>query len=193
MRSLVLTISLIAGVAGAAEVFRWVDEDGQVHFSDRPQEGAERVVIDEPQTIQAPAPRRTVSAGNAGEDAAEDEPFSYQSLEIVTPGQEEVLWNIEGQLDVSMRLQPRLQRGHNLELSLDGQPVQMPRRNSLQVTVPEVFRGVHVLRAKVTDRGGRVLIESDPRTFAVQQTSIQNPNNPANAPIATPLPAGGGI
>ena len=32
MRSLVLTISLIAGVAGAAEVYRWVDDDGQVHF-----------------------------------------------------------------------------------------------------------------------------------------------------------------
>ena len=182
MRSLVLTISLIAGVASAATVYRWVDDNGQVHFSDRPREGAERVVIDEPQTIQAPAPSRTRSARNAEEDAAAEEPFSYDRLEIVTPGQEEVLWNIGGQLDVSMRLQPRLQRGHNLELSLDGQPVQMPRQNSLQVTVPDVFRGVHVLRAKVTDRGGQVLIESEPRTFAVQQTSIQNPNRPANAP-----------
>ena len=114
MRSLVLTISLIAGVAGASEVYRWVDDDGQVHFSDRPREGAERVVIDEPQTIQAPAPSRTRPARDAEADEAEDEPFSYELLEIVTPGQEEVLWNIEGQLAVSMRLEPRLQVGDRI-------------------------------------------------------------------------------
>ena len=56
------------------------------------------------------------------------------------------------------------------------------RPSSLQATLTDVARGVHVLRAEVRDRTGTVVITSDPRTFVVQQTSIQNPNNPANAP-----------
>ncbi len=32
----------------AAEVYRWVDESGQVHFGDKPREGAEILEVDEP-------------------------------------------------------------------------------------------------------------------------------------------------
>jgi hypothetical protein len=185
MRRLLLTVFLLVGAAaGATEIYRWVDSDGVVHFSDRPTEGAERMELQEPQIISPPAVRtRRSNSGEEGESADTDR---YRTLEIVSPGQEEVLWNIEGQLDVSMRLQPRLQAGDRVSLFLDDQEVDMNPR-SLQVQLNEVGRGVHVLRAEVRDVGGTVLIRSQTRTFVVQQTSILNPNNPANAPIPTPL------
>jgi len=170
---LLIVLGLLSSLALATEVYRWVDDQGQVHFSDRPLEGGEKVEI-RPQIelgtpdVQ-PRARREASADSADEAAAR-----YQSLEIISPAQEEVLWNIEGQLDVSMRLQPRLQEGHSVELLLDGNPVEGMQRGSMQARLSEVFRGVHVLRASVRDRNGRLLIESQPRTFAVQQTSILN-------------------
>jgi hypothetical protein len=176
MRSLVyIIIGLFAGGALATEVYRWTDEQGQVHFSDRPKEGADRIEIRDAQTFQAPEVQPRTSSSQRVEPEA---PFRYRSLEIVQPTQEEVLWNIEGQLDVSMRLEPRLQTGHNLELFLDGQPVENLRPGSTQAKLTDVFRGVHVLTASVRDQNGEVLIESQPRTFAVQQTSIQNPARP---------------
>lgn len=174
MRSLLLiAIGLFAAAAAATEVYRWVDDQGQVHFSDRPREGAERVEI-RPQTeLGTPEFQRRPRRDPAEETEAE-EPFRYRSLEILSPSQEEVLWNIEGQLDVSMRLEPRLQQDHSVELLLDGEPVEGLEPGSLQVRLSEVYRGVHVLKANVRDRNGQVLIESQPRTFAVQQTSILN-------------------
>ena len=173
MRSLLLTaVGLLAAAAYATEVYRWVDDQGQVHFSDRPMEGAERVEVRPQGELGTPEfePRRNRSV--AVEES--EEPFRYRSLEILSPTQEEVLWNIEGQLDVSMRLEPRLQQGHSVELLLDGQPVEGLQPGSMQARLSEVYRGVHVLTANVRDRNGQLLIESQPRTFAVQQTSILN-------------------
>ena len=78
---------------------------------------------------------------------------TYRTLEIVRPGQEEVLWNTGGQLDVSMRVEPRLQIGHRVSLYLNDQAVEV-RPGSLQAQLTEVPRGVHVLRAEVRDRTG---------------------------------------
>lgn len=181
-----LTVFLLAGaVAGAAEVYRWVDSDGVVHYSDRPIEGAERMQLDNIQTISPPAPR--ASRRSRSEESEDEAAPRYQSLEILKPGQEEVLWNIEGQLDVSMRLEPRLQTGDRVSLYLNDAKVDMNPR-SLQARLSGVDRGVHVLRAEVRDPTGTVVITSQPRTFVVQQTSVLNPNNPANAPIPTPRP-----
>ncbi len=183
MRWHLLTICLLVGAAtGATEVYRWVDSEGVVHYSDRPKEGAERVQLQEAQTIPAPRARPSGRSPASGDESGDTTDAAvYRTLEIVRPGQEEVLWNTGGQLDVSMRLDPRLQIGHRVSLYLDDQAVEM-RPSSLQATLTDVARGVHVLRAEVRDRTGTVVITSDPRTFVVQQTSIQNPNNPANAP-----------
>ncbi len=193
MRRLPVILLLAVGIAGmavSAEVYRWVDDSGQVHYTDRPRDGAERVDIGSAQAIETRVPEwRTTRRNSEGKE----ESFRYKKLEIVKPAQEEILWNIEGELDVSMQLQPQLQTGHHIELFLDGKPVALPRQGrSLQAHVTDVFRGVHVLTAVVKDRNGRTLIESEPRTFAVQQNSILNPNNPNNAPPpGTGGPAGG--
>ena len=190
-RVLLMVLLLVAGLASAAEVYRWVDDSGQVHYSDRPRDGAERVDIGSAQAIETRVPERRNTARAAAEDE-EEQPFRYTRLEIVRPAQEEILWNIEGELDVSLQVQPRLQTGHRIELYLDGKPVEVPNRGrSLQARATEVFRGVHVLTAMVKDRNDRTLIESEPRTFAVQQNSILNPNNPNNVPPpALPGPVG---
>lgn len=187
MRRLVWTLCLLASfTAGGTEVYRWVDGDGVVHFSDRPEEGAERVELQQVQTFTAP-PVRPVARGGDSSAGTDDSQFRYQELEFVEPGQEEVLWNIGGQLDVSMRLQPRLQPGHQISLYLDDQPVRDHRSSSLTAQVKNVPRGTHVLRAEVRDPEGKVLIRSQPRTFSVQQTSVLNPNNPNN-PVNPSLP-----
>ena len=58
MRVSLLLFSLLTGLSAFAEVFRWVDEDGVVHFSDRPHEGAETVELPKAQTFPAPASSR---------------------------------------------------------------------------------------------------------------------------------------
>lgn len=175
MRLLILLTVFLAMTGAATEVYRWVDADGQVHYSDQWQPGAERVRITTTPGFSAPRPAEIGEGEQTAPPVATGSP--YRLLDIASPAQEEVLWNIEGQLRVSLQLQPALQPGHELRLYLDGQEQDIPP-GSTSMQLSEVFRGVHTLRAEVVDEQGAVLITSPTRTFAVRQTSIANPQRP---------------
>jgi len=185
MRSVFLIVGLLVAHAGFAGVYRWTDENGQMHFSDRPHEGAEQIELQDAQTFSAPAARRSTPTATESEDDSASR-FRYESLAITRPAQEEVLWNLEGQLDVTMQLSPRMQQGHTLRLYMNGTLMEELPPGRTQIRLSKVFRGTHSLRADVVDRTGNRLIQSDTVTFSVQQTSVQNPNNP-NVPRPTPF------
>lgn len=176
MRTLVLAAVLLSAPALAADVYRWVDSDGEVHYSDQWRPGAEKVRIQESATFSAPKPARSTGDGAQAADRPA-QAGGYQSLEVASPAQEEVLWNTAGQLRVSVQVNPALQPGHGLRLFLDGTPRDLPA-GSTSVELTDVFRGVHTLKAEVVDAAGKVLITSPPTTFVVRQTSIANPQNP---------------
>ncbi len=155
------------------KAYRWVDDNGVVHYSDRPREGAEEIRLRQPAGY-APVPR----PAPAGTTEPQARAAPYDSLDIVQPGQEETLWNIGGTLDVAVRVVPELRRGDRIEVYYDGGRIEGlgPRVTSFQLT--DVFRGEHRLRAAVFDATGQSVIESPEITFYVQQTSIQNPQRP---------------
>lgn len=181
MRIICLLVALLPTVVVATEVYRWVDADGLVHYSDRPQEGAETIVIPEAQTFSTPAPqssRSSAAASSSRSETDQEESPGYSNFEIVSPKQEEVFWNIGGELSVSLRARPRIQSGHTIHLIMDGREVQRLQRGRMQARLTDVFRGTHTLVAEVRDSGGKTIARSDSVQFTVQQTSIQNPNNP---------------
>ena len=165
-------LAVLVGGAVMAQAYRWVDEDGVVHYSDRPREGAEQIVLPQPNTVSVPRRQAESDPGDVGEPAAEETPaapFRYTGLEITTPRAEETLWNIEGVLNVSLNVQPGLQSGHQVRIFFDGEP-QMVGGTSFQLQ--EVWRGVHNLQAEVLDETGKMLIRSRTNRFYVQQNTI---------------------
>lgn len=186
-----LSLALAATApARSAEVYRWTDGAGQTHYSDRPQPGAERITI----TVSPPASGSPEGASSAGGSQATEEetpaPFArYQSLTITSPAQEQVLWNIEGQLEVAAAVQPALQPGHALQFSLDGRSL-TAEPGSTRVQFPEVFRGEHSLQVEVVDATGRPLVSSPTTRFFVRQTALPNPV-PAPRPTPRPTPRAG--
>jgi hypothetical protein len=180
MRVLILLALLASAAAGATVVYRWVDSNGQIHYSDQWRPGAEKIRIEAeaPATATLPAGQPAPSASTRQQSSAPGQPESrYESLEIVRPAQEEVLWNIEGQLPVSVRVTPALQPGDSLRLDLDGKQQEVPA-GSTDAQLQEVYRGAHTLKAAVVNEAGAILIESPMRTFAVRQTSLLNPVRP---------------
>jgi len=177
----------LALALGSADVYRWVDANGQAHYSDRPERGAERITI----TVTAPAsnPVRSGSSNNDAQAQDEESPplvTGYQSLTITRPTQEQVLWNIEGQLDVAAQAQPGLQPGHALRFYLDGR-IMLAAPGATTTRFQEVFRGEHTLRVDAVDAAGREMISSPTIRFYVRQTAIQQPA-PRPPPVPTPQP-----
>jgi hypothetical protein len=196
MRASLLPLLIALSLAAqAAEVYRYVDEKGSVVFTDRPQKGAEKVVIE-------PAPATSVvvpvlpSAAPAAQAVTKpgSEPFAgYEALRITQPSPDEPLLSSVGDVDVSINLHPALRAdlGHGLTVLLDGVPV-VQNSARMNLVLNNVDRGEHVLEALVLDGAGQVLIQSVPVRFTLQRPSLlhpgrQPPGTPLS-PIPTPVP-----
>jgi hypothetical protein len=172
-----------------APAWTWVDANGQVHYSDRPVPGAKQVDLPGAQgfgsapRLQAPVADSTGSTNRQA--AAAEKPARiaqrYRAFNIVSPTQQETLWNVGGAVNVQVELDPPLQPGHKLDLYLDGE---LKNLNSTSATlaVNDVPRGVHSLQAVVLDQNGGEVVRSLATTFMVQQTSVQNPQRPQAQP-----------
>jgi hypothetical protein len=169
-RPIIALLGLLATVTVFAQAYRWVDEDGVVHYSDVPREGAERIELSEytrntGARLYIPPPARAGDEGGAEDTAT----FRYESLAVASPGSEETLWNIEGVLNVSLAVSPGLQTGHRVRVYFDGQPRFV---NGSNFQIEEVWRGVHNIQAEIIDETGRLMIRSETNRFYVQQTTV---------------------
>lgn len=172
LRPTLILLALFAANGALAQAYTWVDEDGIVHYSDRPEPGSKQIDLGESRS-----PRRTPAApesasgpAEASDDVAEPaRPFSYQTLEVSAPSPEETLWNIEGVLNVSLTLSPALQPGHQVRVYFDG-AARAVGGTSFQIE--EVYRGVHNIQAEILDDTGKLMIRSLPNRFYVQQNTV---------------------
>jgi hypothetical protein len=169
IRILILILLAVSSIAVADEVYRWVDKDGQIHYSDRPHEGAEMVTLPEAQTFSMPASQPTQRTTDKQDDSQKAEPYS--SVAITSPTSDEALWGTDGKVKVSVSVQPQLHRGHRLMVYLDNKAVARLTGNQRDT--------------ELTDSTGSVVAKSNSVPFTVKQTSIQNQNNPN---IPTPGP-----
>jgi hypothetical protein len=169
-RTFIAFLTILAAGVVMAQAYKWVDDDGVVHYSDRPREGAERVVLPKspPRPAQTQAPSRTVTQSTADTEPA-PAAFRYESITFNSPAAEETLWNIESVLNVSLSIEPALQTGHQVRVYFDGEP-RMVSGASFQIE--GVYRGIHNLQAEIVDQTGKLMIRSRANRFYVQQNAI---------------------
>ena len=171
-RAIFVLLSLLAASTALGQAYRWVDDDGVTHYSDRPVPGAERVFLPSSSSSQVRTARPPAASSQASQASPADSvqgPFRYESLEVVSPTAEETLWNIEGVLSVSVALSPSLQAGHQVRAYFNGNP-QLVSGTSFQLE--EVWRGVHNIQVEVIDANGKLMIRSQTNRFYVQQNRI---------------------
>jgi hypothetical protein len=182
MRSLALimgaALAVSAATALAATTYRWVDRNGVVHYSDRPQPGAVAIETRPAQTFEAQPQHAspTSGAGNAQAASTPDQqapPAAYESLEIFRPAAEETIQN-SSEVSVRLRLEPVLNPAHSIWLYLDGKRVDGLPTSGSEFTITNVVRGTHSLTAVVADGQGNQIIRSPAVTFHVRQASILN-------------------
>ncbi len=158
--SIRLLIALLCGLLTApagAEIYRYLDADGKVVFSDEPPpKGTESQNIELPRVNTMPAPPLpTPQAGGSARDAGQS---AYDSLRVSAPGDDSTLRDNAGNITVRLDLQPPLAAGHQLLVLLDGS--EAARGTETTVTLSNVDRGSHSLQAAVLGADGSELIRS---------------------------------
>ena len=161
-------------LAGGATVYRWVDDQGVVHYSDQPHANAEKMHVDAAQTYK-PAASDT-SAGAGGAQAGGAAPAPYRGCAIVQPQDDQAFANVDS-LTVVVQTDPQLHTGDKVFVLVDGQALNGGNPTGSQFVLSPVDRGDHTAQAQVKDSSGAVQCQTPTVTFHVHQNSLLNPNN----------------
>ena len=168
-----LSAAALADNGGRTTVYRWVDAQGIVHYSDQPHPNAQKLEIQGAQTY-SDSPASPVASTTAPEESQPSGP-PYDSCAIVQPTDQQMLMNVYNTTAV-VQVSPQLRQGDEIRLFVDGK--QMP--GSATSYTFSVVRGQHSVQAVIQDSTGQIVCETSTVTFFVHQPSIQNPHNPVH-------------
>ncbi|WP_242457991.1 DUF4124 domain-containing protein [Halomonas sp. YLGW01] len=162
----------------AATVYRHVDEQGNVSYSDRPQQG-EAVELAPLTVVPAPRASSTFTGRDTAKAATPSPPFlPYSTFRIASPGDEQTLpTGYAGNVQVEVAIEPALREDHRVRLLLDGR-LSQSALHSDAFMLTNLDRGEHQLVAELLDADGRVRHRSEPVTLFVQRASVNLPRNP---------------
>ncbi|MHC8398487.1 DUF4124 domain-containing protein [Pseudomonas sp. MDT1-17] len=160
-----LFILLLIALPAAAQIYKYIDADGNTAYSNQPPDGVKA------QPVELPALNRVESQpppAPAAEASNHEQPRSaYEVLELTSLPTDEALRANNGTFTVSVMIKPRLQPPHLFRLLLDeqlyGQSSNVP---ILQLV--NIDRGEHRLAVQVID-GESIVQQSPTVTFTVQR------------------------
>ena len=174
LAGLLLTAGLLPALQ-AQEIWRHVDEHGAVHYADRPFAGAVRVDLAETSRWSG---RATDGPGNEerGPKTAGPQEGAGSELAIMRPAPDETVRGPGGALEVAIGADREFEPGSRLVLELDGVETGW-RGEPPTVTLNEVWRGEHRLRARLLDAHGKELASSEEiRFYKREPSAVKTPN-----------------
>jgi hypothetical protein len=181
MRIVLFTLlSLACSLALAATVYKWVDDDGVVHYSDQPHPNAQKLQVHDVQTYRPSAGDTAVAAAPGvpvTPVAAGDTQRNYQGCAVVQPADNQDFANLDA-LNIVVQTDPVLRPGDQIYVSVDGAPLNNGQPTGGQLTLSPVDRGSHTIQAQVRGSDGAVRCQTPSITFSVHQPSLLNPANP---------------
>jgi hypothetical protein len=189
MRSLLILAGLAMSLtASAQEIYRWVDKDGVVHFSDQP--GADDAVLIK---VVEPSSFEPDESADGGEDASPssaaeppaDEFPAYRGLSITSPTPDQVFFGADAVVTATAELDGTLRPDHSVVFFLNGNRQEAA---GLGAEFTNLARGSYFLRASILDAAGKPVISSQQITFHVRQPSTLSPQSPQAPPRPQPRP-----
>jgi hypothetical protein len=167
MRNLLLCLLLLS-LPTVAQVYTYIDAEGNRVFTDKPRQGnAETVQLAPSNSMPAPeSMNRPTSAEPTAKPAQ-----SYQMLRILIPEPDATVRNNAGSLIVTATSEPALHAGHSYRLLLDGEAVGEPGRSPV-FPLENIDRGTHKLAVEILDAHGLIVERTPSQPFHMHRTSL---------------------
>lgn len=128
----------------AQTVYKGVDANGKVIYSDTPFENSEEVKIEPLPTYSTPKLNQTLEAPKT--QAA---PIQYQ-VQIISPNNAETFSTTVQNIEVKVSVTPELLEQDRVQLLVNGQPQGGPT-HSLSFNLGRLDRGAYILEAQIID------------------------------------------
>ncbi|WP_455217373.1 DUF4124 domain-containing protein [Kaarinaea lacus] len=158
--------------SATAGVYKRVNPDGSVEFTDIPNEVDQKPVeVSPPSSYTAPRmppPKAEPVAGPPPEKA----PTSYESVAIASPANDATLRDNAGNVSVTAISKPPLHKDHTFILMMDGKQVGKDPKGKFQLT--NLDRGSHSFSVQISDEKGKMISKSQPITVHLHRASAMH-------------------
>ncbi len=174
----IIVLTMIVSQPILADIYRSVDKDGSVIFSDLPAKGAEKVELPPAQTYTTPASATpNTSDTNQGNTEQPQQVGHYEAVTLSGIQAKSTLPHNQP-ISISVSSMPALQDTDRYGVLLDSKAISKPQTTG-QFTIPAaaVTRGEHRVQAVIVNQKNQILKQSDPITFFVfQRSTLLGPN-----------------
>jgi len=172
----------------SATVYKCIDKEGRVEYTNMPCPGGVRMEIPTEIVVPTPGVPQKPDAGEAGpkEAGAPAPAFAgYTGLAVQEPGKDEAVRDNSGQgtVPVALSIAPALRAdlGHRVAVYVDGS-VWPTRFSGPRFTLEGVGPGTHTLRAAVVGADGSELFSSGTTKFSLLRVTKLTPKGPDGGP-----------
>ena len=152
-----------------AELYKWVDKDGEIVYSDEPpHEGAEPLVP--PPLTTTPAIKYKPKAKVETQD--EEKETTYTLFTIKSPAHNETIRNNAGNITLSLAISPELdtKAGHTITILLDSQS-KIQGNTGLTVGLKNIDRGAHSIQAVIKNKQKKIIKSTSAVTIHMRRAS----------------------
>ena len=168
MRALLFCLLLITQAA-SAQVYTYIDAEGNRVFTDKPRSSnAEPVMLAPSNSVELSQPTATV---RATPPAVTKQAVHYQLLRILVPEPDASIHNGSGDMIVTLTSEPGLLPDHNYRLLLDGEPQGEASRSPV-FSLQHVDRGTHQLVAEIIDSAGLNVERTPAQPFHMHRMTL---------------------
>lgn len=161
----VMLLALALAAPAWAEIYKWTDAEGNVHFSDEAPDGAQKIELEPLPTMNLPMPTRLSDIGKS----AKKQP-GYEVLAVTKPANDAKLRDTDGSIPVTASIEPDLHEGHQLQVWVDGRPAG-PAGSSTSLVAENVRGGERRLKVVVVDQDGDAVQSSAEVAVFIQQNT----------------------
>jgi hypothetical protein len=157
-----LLILLLSQPLMARDVYKWVNEDGEVVYSETYKPGAESIRVSDKKK------KTSLQLDNLDKESEAAASGEYVDFAIVQPGNDETIRTAEGSVSVGLSISPPLGSEHIIHLHVDGNKLDSDIKTT-QLVLQQLSRGTHTLKAVIVDAEGNTVKETDSITFHLRQ------------------------
>jgi hypothetical protein len=163
-----------------SEIYKTVDENGNVVFTDNPK-GNEAEEVQLPEVNTQPATRITIKLSPPKEEEATDKkqkPEKY-TITLESPAHETTVTMGQMSISSSVSISPALAEEHSVQFYMDGKP-SGKASHATSHTFGQLYRGAHKIHAAILNKKGKVLKKTKAATIYVHRAKAGAKTQPVS-------------
>ncbi|MGJ8679602.1 DUF4124 domain-containing protein [Paraglaciecola sp.] len=170
----ILGLLLLCVGASANVIYKTIQADGSVIYSDTPTAGSTPVNLSSVNNVVVPALNDAASAKPVSQKTSKNQkPKIQYQVSILSPAHEESIRDNSGNVSIRVNVSPS--GAGKVQLLMDNQVVSTQTNRLFELE--SVNRGAHIIQVNFIDNLGKILASSQEQTFYLHKaTALNNVN-----------------